>query len=191
MAIQSQVAKRMSATGVATAVTIIALTGTPSIFAQNAGSVNVDVGECVELESPADRLACFEAQVDAALDDRGAAEVDDRALTTRDRAAAAQRPERPAERQLERRAPEQQRAASNEANEDEDEYFGTITALRERTPSSYIITLDNGQVWAQTMAKQYPLRPGLAVRIYPSRWGASYRLAGEGTGGFIQVRRIE
>ena len=78
MAIQSQAAKRLSATGVATAVTIIALTGTPSIFAQNADRVNVDVGECVELESPADRLACFEAQVDAALDKRGAAESADR-----------------------------------------------------------------------------------------------------------------
>ncbi|MDX1561897.1 MAG: hypothetical protein R3305_03180 [Gammaproteobacteria bacterium] len=63
--------------------------------------------------------------------------------------------------------------------------------MRERLPSSYVIQLDNGQIWEQTEPKRYPLRPGLEVRVYPTRWGSRYRLTGVDTGGHIQVRRVQ
>ena len=69
-----------------------------------------------------------------------------------------------------------------------EDIYGVITALRETVPSSFLITLDNGQVWRQTVPKQYPLREGDRVHVYFSRWRA-YRLTNERLKGFIQVER--
>jgi hypothetical protein len=52
-----------------------------------------------------------------------------------------------------------------------------------------VITLDNGQVWRQTVPKNYGLREGIPVRIYYSRWRA-YRLTNEQLKSFIQVERV-
>jgi hypothetical protein len=143
-------------------IVVASLLGSLMAGAPAAGQdVTVDVGDCVELEAAEARLACFAAQVDAVLEKRIAGQ------------SAVDEP---------RRA---------EADEGEDEYFGTIVAIRERLPDAYIITLDNGQIWQQTAPKRYPLRPGLEVRIYPTNWGGSYRLNGLGIGGHIQVRRVE
>ena len=70
------------------------------------------------------------------------------------------------------------------------EVFATVTELRETLPNNYLITLDNGQVWRQNRPKWYPLQPGYKVRLYPSRWGSSYRLAAEELNSFIQVERV-
>lgn len=40
--------------------------GSPASFAQAADDLSIEVGECVEIESAGDRLACFDRQVDAA-----------------------------------------------------------------------------------------------------------------------------
>jgi hypothetical protein len=168
-------------------------------FAQDSETVTVDVGQCTSLESADARLACFGAQVDAALEERPPSEVDERSAVTEDADAdrAAPRSDersRRAEEQTERTAKRRLRAhsRSEEALEDagEGEYSGVIVAIRERLPNAYVITLDNGQVWQQTEPKQYPLRPGLEVRIYPTGWGNYYRLNGLGTGTHIQVRRV-
>ena len=55
-------------------------------------------------------------------------------------------------------------------------------------PNAYLITLDNGQVWRQTVPETYQLRTGMNVRIYYSRWRA-YRLTAPERRGFIQVER--
>lgn len=70
------------------------------------------------------------------------------------------------------------------------EIVATVAALRETVPNSYLITLDNGQVWRQTVPMPYRLREGLEVRLYPSRWGDSYRLTNEQLRGYIQVERV-
>ena len=133
-------------------------------------AVSVDVSECVKLTTPEQRLACFEAQVEGAKT-----------------ATPATAP-----------AP----AASGSQGSDAVE-FGTagdeepevaeiqarITDLRETVPHSYVITLDNGQVWRQTVPKNYGLREGIPVRIYYSRWRA-YRLTNEQLKSFIQVERV-
>ena len=64
-----------------------------------------------------------------------------------------------------------------------------VTDLRETVPNAYLITLDNGQVWRQTVPKTYALREGSPVRIYYSRWRA-YRLTNDQLKGFIQVERV-
>ena len=64
-----------------------------------------------------------------------------------------------------------------------------IAELRETVPNAYLITLDNGQVWRQTVPKPYGLQAGHPVRIYYSRW-RSYRLTNETLKGFIQVERV-
>ena len=154
-----------------------ALSPSPPAWSQDGGAVTVDVEHCVALTSATERRDCFAAQVDAALEQ---SEV------------SAQPP-------AQRRVPANTASAGASPNpapsrsdtSESDEYFGTIVAMRERLPSSYVIQLDNGQIWEQTEPKRYPLRPGLEVRVYPTRWGSRYRLTGVDTGGHIQVRRVQ
>lgn len=177
------------------AVLLGGLLGLQPASAQDSDSVTVDVGRCVDLESAADRRACFGAQVEGAIEARHTAGPDeaptavqggdaDQGQTASGKTPA--RRESPAGSSAETRAVDETRSSVAA----EDEYHGTITALRERLPNAYVITLDNGQVWTQVQPKRSPLRPGLEVRIYPNKWGSSYRLSGKGTGSFILVRRV-
>ena len=153
-----------TATGI---VLLVGLAAVQLALGQESGTVTVDVAHCFELESAAARRDCLGAQVDEVLEGRGSDETDNP-------------------------SPVIENAEANDTSRtpDTDEYHGTIVSIRERLPSSYIITLDNGQIWEQTEPKQYPLRPGLEVRIYPTRWGRRYRLSGVGSGGHIQVQRL-
>ena len=196
--------KAIGAIGYGSAITTAALLG--SLFmaqpamAQGSGTITVDVERCFELESVAARRACIGAQVDEVLEERGSVEPDspspqDRqveAETSSERALPVQpriepRIEPRTEARIEPRAAER----PEEPESWQEEYFGTIVAMRERLPSAYVIRLDNGEIWEQTEPKQYPLKPGLEVRIYSTRWGGRYRLSGVGSGGHIQVRRVQ
>lgn len=160
--------------------------------AQDSGSVTVDVRRCVALGSEAERLACFAAEVDAAVETRGPAVPEGSSAAEEREADQGRNPSAETAAARERRAEsDAERLSANEPREavaEAEEYFGTITALRERLPESYLITLDNGQIWEQTEPERYPLRPGLEVRVYPTAWG--YRLSGAGTGRYIRVRRL-
>ena len=92
--------------------------------------------------------------------------------------AAAPAPERRAERRR------------TEAQEEPAEVVSVVRELREVVPNAYLVTLENGQVWRQTEPKQYPLRPGLKVRIYGTRWGSASRLTAEELKSYIQVERV-
>jgi hypothetical protein len=193
------------------AATILILTGMPGpALGQNqGGTVTVDVARCLELESAEARLACFGAEVDEVLDERspsgpevasGADEtIEAKPPTARrpeavGRAAAAPAAEETPGRRESRLLPNTEPAATQPARDsgaESGEFFCTIVDMRERLPNAYVIRLDNGQIWEQTEPKRYPLRPGLEVRIYPTRWGSRYRLTGIETGGNIQVRRVE
>jgi hypothetical protein len=85
------------------------------------------------------------------------------------------------------RTSRQQEAVEDDAS---GEYVGTIASLRERLPNQYLITLDNGQIWRQVYPEHYRLQLGHQVRIYPTKWGTSYRLTVEELHGFIQVERV-
>lgn len=162
--------------------------------AQDSGAVTVDVARCVELESADARLACFGSEVNAVLEERGteagrSSESGDSDVETRAPGRDAGRDAR-AERIATQARDASVQARSGAVEADDEEYTGTIVEFHERLPNAYVITLDNGQVWLQTEPKQYPLRPGLDVRIYPTAWGEHYRLHGIGTGSHIQVRRV-
>ena len=60
---------------------------------------------------------------------------------------------------------------------------------KQTVPNSYLITLDNGQAWRQTVPKYYPLQAGHPVRVYYSKW-RSYRLTNDTLKGFIQFERV-
>jgi hypothetical protein len=153
--------------------------------------LTVEVGQCVDLPTPEQRLACFEAQVEAARSAPAAP------------APAAQGNPSPA-------APAAAGAAAGTAaaaattttvtvppdtgrrdrdDEDPPDIVASVTALRETVPNAQLITLDNGQVWRQTQPEYYPLRAGNVVRIYYSRW-RTYRLTNEQLRGFIHVERV-
>lgn len=158
--------------------------------AQNSDAVTVDVAPCTHLESAEARLACFGARVDAVLEQRGLTEErKDRAARRNDERSSRQ--EQRAERRAERGSNADPRLADAVEESGEAEYTGTIVAIRERLPNAYVITLDNGQIWQQTEPKQYPLRPGAEVRLYPTRWGTYYRLHELGSGSHIQVRKVQ
>jgi hypothetical protein len=138
-----------------------------SVGAQ-ADPVTIDVSQCVNLPTPEQRLACFEAQVETARTAPPAAP-----------AAAA-----PAAAASSARGPgvEEERA-------DPPDIHAKVAELRETVPNAFLITLDNGQVWRQTVPSVYPLRVGSDVRIYFSRWRA-YRLTNAQLRGYIQVERV-
>jgi len=177
--------------GVALTAVIGSVIGIQAALAQGAGNVTVDVGECVNLQSPDERFACYERHVEATRTAPAAVSPDAR--------SAGSEPSQPAG------APESTNAtgapaesASNaaaattprkEATEPQ-EFVATVTALRQTVPNSHVITLDNGQVWRQTFAEWYPLQTGQKVRIHPSRWGDAFRLTTDELEGFIQVKRV-
>jgi hypothetical protein len=130
-----------------------------------AETVSVDVSECVKLTTPEERLACFEKQVQSSRTNPAAPGATSTAPPPPSSDAGRGEPEAPADIQA------------------------TVAELRETVPNSYLITLDNGQVWRQTVPKYYPIQAGHPVRIYYSRW-RSYRLTNETLKGFIQVERV-
>jgi hypothetical protein len=132
--------------------------------------VSVDVSECVKLTTPEERLACFERQVESAeTTGQGAAAPSSSSAPASDASTG--------------------RGRDTETESTTREFQGRVVELRETVPNTYVITLDNGQVWRQTVPKVYPLQPGYPVRIYFSRW-RSYRLTNETLKGFIQVERV-
>jgi hypothetical protein len=183
--------------GVAVAAAAAGLVGLEVALAQGSADAPADLSECVDLESPEERFACYEARRDAVLEER------ERAASTSAPEARPPDPE-PPPAEAAATAPDSTAApgsadSESAAQADEGdaglkrdlppEVRATITALRETVPNSYIITLDNGQVWRQMRPKWYPLRVGHEVRIYPTGWGTSYRLSAIGISGFIQVER--
>lgn len=140
--------------------------------------LTVEVGECVNLPTPEQRLACFEAQVEAARSAPAAAPV---TTTIAVPAATSTAPpefgfrERPQDRADAPPPPE---------------VHAKVAELRETVPNAFLITLDNGQVWRQTRADPYlSLRVGQDVRIFFSRW-RTYRLDSPQMRGFLNVERV-
>jgi hypothetical protein len=168
------------------AAAIAALVGAHPALGQQSESVTVDVGECVNLESPEERLACYEGRVDAARS-RGTS-ADSQPRSAEPPAGAAQENIVDAPRARDR---DSRRASRDEATEQR-EFFGIIASLRVTVPNSFVITLENGEIWRQTQPKWYPLQPGQEVRIYSTDWWGSdsYRLSVDRFKGFIHVERL-
>jgi hypothetical protein len=168
-------------------------------------SVTIDVQECVKLESPRERFDCYERHADEASTQKAAAHAAPApaspaapaavpttaaavAVTAPPPAASVQPPPTPAAQAT----PSSSAGKAAEPSPEPQEVVATITAVRETVPSSYVITLDNGQVWSQSYPEPYGLlRPGQRVTLRASKWGTSYHLSVEGQNGFIQVKRVQ
>lgn len=163
-----------------------------SASAQDSDALNVDLAECVALESEEARFACYQERVDAALAHQEVpVAVESESGAERPRPATAAQPAaaQPAAEPA-RAAAAATRASQPAVEQEPEEILGTITALRERTPNAWVITLDNGQVWHMNRPKRYPLRVGQDVRLYQTGWGSSYRLTAPEHGSFVQVERV-
>lgn len=66
-----------------------------------------------------------------------------------------------------------------------------VSEARRLEPTRWLLTLQSGQVWRQTVGKSYLIRPGDQVRISSSSWGSDFRLSVDGRRGYIQVSRVQ
>lgn len=89
------------------------------------------------------------------------------------------------------RTDESDNARVLEGADGKSELVDTIASLEQYGPVMLRITLESGQEWQQMYSKSYPLKVGDEVRIYPTRWGSSYRLSAARLAGYIQVKRVE
>ncbi|MFO7285516.1 MAG: hypothetical protein C0P79_001585 [Gammaproteobacteria bacterium] len=179
-----------------------------SAAAQTRDSLEVDVGACVGLDSPEERFACYERSVEAARRARGESaqavtepppsiepKPSERPAAAAAASSSSTRPAASSAAVVEREIPVRVdddfgKRQPRRKVEERPELRSTIVALRETVPNTYLITLENGQVWRQMEGSRYPIHVGDSVRIYPSRWGGSYRLSVENVHGFIQVERV-
>jgi hypothetical protein len=183
-------------------VAVLASAGAVQWAAAQNERLTVEVGQCVDLPTPEQRLACFEAQVEAARGaPAGGQAAPAAAPPSREPAPRAGDTARASPYGAEAGAPsaagevpaefgfrEARRAEPEPAAVPE--VRGKIVELRETVPNAFVITLDNGQVWRQTRPDPYVmLRVGYDVRINMSRFRA-YRLTSPATRGFVQVERV-
>jgi hypothetical protein len=131
--------------------------------AQPPADVTIQVGECIALEDAAERHACFDRQVEAALEDTGGAVDAESAPAS-----------------AEKHSPPTQPAP----------IVSTIAALSQLRPNVYLIELENGQTWRQVTSQRYTLRVGREVTLHATRWGDTYRLQAAGANDFIQVEKV-
>jgi hypothetical protein len=195
---------------------LVAACAVPGVgLSQQTPSLMVDVGPCVGLQSPGERLDCYERQVQraraqpapAAAPAPPAASPPAAAAppsTAAPPAAAARVPPAAApqaappvarnddgNRQTRRDARVEEARIAAGAESEGDKLEGTITALRERVPNAWLITLDNGQVWRQDYPEPFRLAVGQRVRVErEDRFGGGYRLYVVGRSGNIQVEPV-
>lgn len=77
------------------------------------------------------------------------------------------------------------------ANRSDAALMSRVTALKEIQRDKLQISLENGQVWQQTVGKPFLLRANDTVRIAGTGWGRSFRLEVDGHPGYIQVSRVQ
>jgi hypothetical protein len=218
-------------------------------------SVVIDVGDCVNLKSPGERLDCYERHVEAARRPSGAspapaAQASATPTSTAPRADAVADTSAPAP-PLTASAPVSAPAAAaasvaatavavaaapppqtapaatatsaspgasppassasappasakspsadnagfrnqsaREAQPAVPDIVASVSELHETVPNAWQITLDNGQVWRQTIPQRFALKSGQRVTLRGSKWGSSYRLTADTLNGFIQVERV-
>jgi len=88
-------------------------------------------------------------------------------------------------------APLKAKALPEPAERSVEEFTSRVTALNEIQRDKWRITLENGQVWQQTVGKPFLLRANDTVRIAATGWGRSFRLEVDGHAGYIQVSRVQ
>jgi hypothetical protein len=149
---------------------ILCLVALAPAVAQN----TVDISRCMDIGSTAERIRCYDALAD---------EVRARSRTP---VAATPNPDEKLGS-----FGKESRPRVVDTKDDRAELHDRIEALRTTPSGAWIVTLASGQVWQQSIPGSYNLSRGQEVRIYPSKWGSTYRLAAQDRSGFIQVQRVK
>jgi len=181
--------------------------------ADNTDAVIMDASPCLDIVSPIERLACFEKQASAAQG-RSTSILQQNlpvvSIPGNSRQQPAQSlPQAPPQVEPQPAFGTQQEvenaniapADSVENNfglpeekvnerEQSNELIARVAEIKELNPNRFLITLQNGQVWEQMQTRRFALAEGDEIRIYPSRWGSSYRLSSRSHKGYIQVQRL-
>jgi len=134
-----------------------------------ADTLRQELGQCAAISEIPARVACYDALARPAQD------------LPRTRPPAATRAEEPGQRE----SKPESRGTREEA------LLSRVTSFKEVQPDKLQITLENGQVWQQTVGKAFLLRVNDTVRIAGSGWGRSFRLTIDGHPAFIQVSRLQ
>lgn len=87
--------------------------------------------------------------------------------------------------------PASQKARSETTERRDESLTSKVIALKEIQRDKLQITLENGEVWQQTVGKPFLLRANDTVRIAATGWGRSFRLEVDGHPGYIQVSRLQ
>jgi hypothetical protein len=171
--------------------------------ADESAPVIMDAGPCLALTRPIERLTCFEDQAQAAQRPGASLPQQNLPVVSIPRNTAI----RQAEPVAEPEAPAVAVRTGAMADSDFEDNFGIreedndgqdkgtelvarVADIKELNPNRKLITLENGQAWEQMGTRRFILAEGDEIRIYPSRWGSSYRLASQAHKGFIQVQRL-
>lgn len=174
-----------------------------------------DIDRCAELESDAERLACFDAAIRQRAESTAppAGPPDAPAATTSAPApdvpaSAAPAPAAPAAAAPAAAAPaatggtvnteyrfmtkEEKRAARRAQKEQEKaqrEYTAVVTAIRTRPHGQVAVTLDNGEEWSEQYAsRSFLVKVGDTVTLKKSRFSSAYRLVNEDGRGYPVTR---
>lgn len=158
----------------------------------------VDVSDCRAIDDLEKRLACYDRLAGAS--DAPAAEAErsrtveaprSAADTPRGGASRAAEVSRPAAPPAAEASSKSAAAALADGDRNSGALTGKIASLERYGPQMWLIALESGQQWRQTIGKPYRLHVGDEVRVYPTRWGDAYRLSSERIGGYIQVVRAD
>jgi len=148
--------------------------------------------DCAAIESPDERLACFDAAYRSGTEappatesepvDRGAAEPAASVVVPAAAAAGAARVATPSEADFGIEKPKSE-------TEGESMVSG-IAAVSRDGYDKLIFELDNGQVWRQTEYKRFLVKPGQVAEIRHGSFG-SYKLYIQGKKSWTRVRRSQ
>jgi len=181
--------------------------------ADNTDAVIMDASPCLDIVSPIERLACFEKQASAAQG-RSTSILQQNLPVVSIPGNSSQQPAQSlpqAPPQVEPQpafGTQQEVENANIAPADSvennfglpekkvneraqsNELIARVAEIKELNRNRFLITLQNGQVWEQMQTRRFALAEGDEIRIYPSRWGSSYRLSSRSHKGYIQVQRL-
>jgi hypothetical protein len=183
-------------------VSLCLLLSTANQAAEQSTPVIIDASPCLALTRPIERLTCFEDLAQAAQQPGASIPQQNLPVVSIPRNTARQpqlaqpepKPEAPQTAVIPENSFEENygiRKNSNDRNIRDTELIARIAVIKELNPNRKLITLENGQVWEQKETKPFMLDAGDEIRIYPSRWGTSYRLASQSHSGFITVQRLQ
>lgn len=159
-----------------------------STFPQPMLAQVIDSGECNHIQDRDLKLDCFERLVSEAIAGETIPSTSDTAIAADANIYTQPATGQPGEiQEFGKQAPGPRLVKDSEGGTELIDY---ISALQQREPDRWLITLASGQVWYQLNSKRYRLREGMEIKIYPSPLKGSYRLSARNVNGFIQVERI-